>query len=380
MKRTRVFATYLPQFHETPENNSFWGEGFTDWTNVKESTPLFPGHNQPRIPYNSNYYDLTDVSTIKWQASLAREYGIDGFSIYHYWFKDGKRVLEKPLELLRDHREIDISYFLTWDNCSWVRTWGDCSGNAWAPISDKEKNGPSILLKMEYGDKAQWKEHFMYLMEFFKDDRYLKIDGKPVFAFMTEIDRCKLIKMCEYWRQLAEEYGLPGLYLISSHRVVSKNFLDASFVYEPKYSAWGRRAGIERRLKMYFGLDCLAKKRVRYEYSYDLVWKRIIRYARMNRKKSILPGAFVMYDDSPRRGNNAAIITDSSPQKFYQFFKELYEICCKKDKELIFLTAWNEWGEGAYLEPDSQNQYGYLEALGKALADIGSHYHWTEGR
>lgn len=168
MKKTKIYTAYLPQYHATEDNNRFWGEGFTDWVGVRNAKPLFDKHNQPKIPLNNNYYNLSDFKTIQWQADLARKHGVNGFNIYHYWFKDGKQELEKPAELLLSHSEIDIEYFFTWDNSAWKRTWSSVAGNDWAPLFDSNgKNGVSVLVDFEYGGPDQWRKHFEYLIPFF---------------------------------------------------------------------------------------------------------------------------------------------------------------------------------------------------------------------
>ena len=220
MKKTKMIAMYLPQYHETEENNKWWGKGFTS---VKGAEPLYKEHNQPRIPMNNNYYDLTDVQTLKWQASTAKKYGIYGFGIYHYWFSTDKQTLTKPAELILENKDIDIPFFLSWDNNSWVRTWSKYkhNTNAWSPKVDEnlseEDCKDGILAKLDYGNEEDWKIHFEYLKKFFDDSRYIKIDGKPVFVIWNYTEKDKLKKMCEYWRKLALEVGYNGLYLINRY-------------------------------------------------------------------------------------------------------------------------------------------------------------------
>lgn len=236
MDRTKVFAAYLPQFHETEENNLFWGKGFTDWEAVKKAVPQYIGHKQPVLPQNKYFYDLSDYKVIENQAKLAKKYGIDGFSIYHYWFENGKQVLQKPAELLLEHREIDITYFFSWDNSSWIRSWSNIKGNPWAPAFDqgKEKQDSPYLLKLEYGDEIEWRKHFYYLLPFFRDERYVKIEGKPVFLFFSSKNSSTLKQMERCWKQLAVENGLNGLYLIAKKSpFVDRHIFDATFIYQP---------------------------------------------------------------------------------------------------------------------------------------------------
>lgn len=369
MKKTKIFAAYLPQYHETKENNEFWGKGFTDWDSVKNAKPQFENHIQPRVPLNG-YYDLSDYREIKKQAILAKKYGIDGFNIYHYWFKDGKQALTKPTELLLDHKEIDISFFFTWDNCAWVRSWSNIQGNSWAPSIEQniKKTGKKTLFEFEYGGEEQWKKHFYYLLPYFKDTRYLTINNKPVFALMNN-DNVKLLKeMGKYWNRLAIKEGLEGVYLLSrKDEFYNKKLFDNQFLYEPPAASWGKRMSVEGRLSKYFKIKIKNTEPVKYLYSYDSVWKALLKNAKKHKNDKLILGSFVMFDDTPRRGKDARIIIGETPLKFENYFSELYRICCEGNKEILLITAWNEWGEGAYLEPDAENGYKYLEALRNAV-------------
>ena len=364
MKKTSIYAAYLPQYHVTEDNNKFWGEGYTDWVGVKAAKPQFQGHNQPRVPLNNNYYDLLNIDTIRWQVKLTNEYGIDGFNIYHYWFKDGKQELHRPAELLLENSDINISYFFTWDNAAWKRTWGNIEGNDWSPIVDNsQKTGTGILVPFEYGDEEQWVRHFNYLLPFFKDPRYLKINNKPVFMLIGHSDEDILTQMGNCWKRLAKENGFAGLFLATKKQnFFSRPLFDSVFNYEPEYSAWGKRRSIDKRLKSRFGFESRRDEPVRYIYQYDQVWKNIIRNAKKNYRDEII-GSFVRYDDTPRRGKDALIVLGESPAKFKKYFGQLYKFCCNNSVDFMLITAWNEWGEGAYLEPDQASRYDYLEAI-----------------
>ena len=179
----KTIAIYLPQFHEVEENNQWWGKGFTDWITVKNAQPLCAGHRQPRVPLGQNYYDLSNHDVMQWQAKLAKRYHISGFCFYHYWFKDGRKILEKPAENLLEWMDIDMPFCFSWANQTWARTWTNIqNSNAWTG-SDYEKSDEEegILLRQSYGGKKEWKEHFEYLLPFFKDDRYIQYDKKPIF-------------------------------------------------------------------------------------------------------------------------------------------------------------------------------------------------------
>lgn len=198
----RILALYLPQFHSIPENDKWWGRGYTEWTAVKNAPPLFANHYQPRIPLDNNYYDLSDNSgkTWFWQAELARKFGIYGFCIYHYWF-EGKQLLERPMEILRDHKEIDINYCICWANETWSRNW-----------YAQER---TVLVEQRYGDESAWIKHFEYLNTFFRDKRYIKIDNKPVINIYHSQEITCFKEMLECWNRLAIQEGYAGVYIVS---------------------------------------------------------------------------------------------------------------------------------------------------------------------
>lgn len=364
-RKVKIIAMYLPQYHVIPENSKFWGEGFTDWVGVKNAVPLFPGHIQPRKPLNDYYYDLSKKEDVAWQVKLAKEYGIYGFGIYHYWFSNDVQLLTKPAEIILENKDLDIPFFFAWDNASWRRTWSKLRGNAWAPLSDEkqkaEKNqGSSILVKYVLGEEKDWKNHFIYLLEYFNDDRYIKVENKPVFAIYNYNE--KIAEMEQYWDKIAKEYGFAGIYFL--HKESSLNHLPRNvndFTYEPIYSGFGDGW----RTWFYKALTLLniTKHIGPFKYSYDRTWEKALHNAALRTDASEWHGAFVSYDDTPRRGKQGRLFIGDSPEKFKKYMRELIRICKKQNKEYILLTAWNEWGEGAMLEPSKKDGFGYLEAI-----------------
>ena len=339
-RNTRTVAFYLPQFHEIEENNRAWGKGFTEWDNVRKAEPLFPGHNQPREPLYNHYYNLLDINTLKWQVQLAKKYGLYGFCFYHYWFRDGKRVLQKPAEMLLKNTEITMPFCFSWANEPWTKTWHGAAG-------EKE-----VLLEQRYGREQQWQEHFDYLLPFFEDKRYIKIDGKPVFL-IYQINKIGCFnKMADYWNMLAEQNGIPGIYLIdmltNDGKVTKNKRVFASVDFEP---------GKDKRR------NAVREGELNIE-SYDEVCTQMICSAH---KKNEYRCIFVDYDDTPRRGKRGCIFPGSSPQKFGTYLQKIIDLSQKEGNEYVFINAWNEWGEGNYLEPDKKNGYEYLEALERAL-------------
>lgn len=367
MKSVKVFAMYLPQYHETEENNRFWGQGFTDWVSVKKATPLFDGHVQPKIPDNDNYYDLSLENSIKWQVELAKKYEISGFGIYHYWFNSKEQTLTKPAEIILANTDINIPFFFAWDNASWKRTWSKIKGNDWSPILDEKKfeknRGPEILIEYSVGTKKDWDIHFDYLLPYFKDNRYEKHNGKPLFLIYNYSDEIQ--RMAEYWDERAKKDGFKGIEIIYSfnplHGIPKKV---KKFRYEPLYSGWGNF--FDRFVRLVNRNKVQEKVLI---YSYDSVWKQIIKNAKRCHDRNMYFGAFVNYDDTPRRGNKGKVVIGSTPEKFGKYLRELIKVSRTQGKEYIFLTAWNEWGEGAYLEPDIFSKEEYLEKFSDAIVD-----------
>ena len=352
-----VIAFYLPQFHEIPENNEWWGQGFTEWTNVKKANALFRGHYQPREPLNDNYYNLLDDVVIVNQMELALKYGIDGFCFYHYWF-NGKMVLQTPLEKLLKNKEAKLSFCLAWANEAWTKTWHGAKGN-------KE-----VLIRQCYGDKNDWETHYNWLRNFFLDERYIKIDNKPVFLIYKVHHMRHRSEMFEYFHERAVSDGFDGIYLVqmlSDEQPVSRlRWISAYVDFEP-----ARTRNILRNER---GIKDSRKFKLSDKHPNWNWWNRWIcdiwDYKKFNERLLNTPHetnqyrcCFVDYDDSPRRGKKALIFTGSTPEKFGHYFRKQYELSLKENKELLFINAWNEWGESNYLEPDKKNGYGYLEKV-----------------
>lgn len=353
-KRLKTIAVYLPQFHEVPENNEWWGEGFTEWTAVKAAEKYFPEQNQPRVPLNGNYYDLSKKSTMAWQAELAQKYEIYGFCFYHYYFKDGRKILEKPAENLLEWKDIDIPFCFCWANETWTATWSKLNNGApWASKFQKNRNTErEVLLLQEYGKEKEWKDHFEYLLQFFKDKRYIKKDNKPVFLIYKPDDIKDLDKMIRKWNEWARDEGFEGVYTIITDSYNSTE-ADATVIR-------GADAFVDRRP---FGEENII------EYNngilirdYDSLWINALRTDLNGKGKTYLE-AFVDFDATARHEKKGWLIKGVTPEKFekYAYGLAIKNLNC--GNEFYFINAWNEWGEGNYLEPDTKNGYAYLEAL-----------------
>jgi hypothetical protein len=355
----KIIAFHLPQFHTIPENDMWWGTGFTEWTNTKKAEPLFDRHHQPREPLNDNYYNLLDESAREWQANLAQSYGIYGFCYYHYWFT-GKKLLEKPLENILELGSPQFPFCLCWANHSWTRTWDG---------KDRE-----ILIEQKYGNENDWELHFNYLLQYFSDERYIRIDDKPLFVIFNPVSIPRCDEMLSFWNEMALGKGFKGIYfleMLTSHKnTKDSKIFDGQIEFEPLYTI---RHGIpfmkavQRPINrvMQNLVSLISSKYVRNFYNtldYDYVWQKII--GRKIKNKKTYLGAFVDWDNTARRGSKSFFIQGTTPDKFKQYLA--VQARRSKDllnKDIIFLNAWNEWAEGCYLEPDKKNEFQYLEAI-----------------
>ncbi|MBE5871400.1 MAG: hypothetical protein E7294_09095 [Lachnospiraceae bacterium] len=352
----KILALYLPQFHEVKENSEWWGENFTEWTSVKSAKPLYENHAQPVLPLNGYYYNLLDHSTMVWQEKLIKRSGLDGICIYHYWFKEGKQILEKPAENLLRWKDIDINFCFSWANETWARTWSGLSErNTWASLFETTTNSENgILLEQKYGNEKEWERHFEYLLPFFRDERYIKIGNKPVMEFHKLKDISCFENMIEMWNDLAYKNGFEGIFAIGNQpRLSQEKSLQMKYICQPGIAMQQVRCDYIN------GIKC---------FDYDDVWRNIL--SEDFQKGSV--GAFVNYDDTPRHGNNGSVIINASSEKMKIYLSKLIERNEQSGREIMFVNAWNEWGEGMHLEPDEENRYAYLDAISDAIYKKGN--------
>jgi glycosyltransferase involved in cell wall biosynthesis len=346
----KAIAFYLPQFHPIPENDEWWGEGFTEWTNTRKGSPLFDGHHQPRRPIHLGHYSLENVEVYAEQVKLAKKAGIYGFCFYFYWFA-GKTLLEKPLRNMLAHPEVNQPFCLCWANENWTRRW------------DGQEN--EILIAQEHSgqDALAFLDH---VSEYFSDDRYIKIDGKPVLVIYRPGIIPDIAQIQQLWRKRAAELGLPGLYLVSAQTFGQKDPREFEFDAALQFPPHNQR-----------------HKSVLNEETPGLVHDfggRIFDYRNMsaffcdgeNPDYKLFRGVTVGWDNTARRGENATILRNFSLTGYAQWLLEACKVTLADpnlaDKEkLVFINAWNEWAEGTYLEPDNRHGFGYLEATKKAL-------------
>lgn len=359
-EKIRLLSIYLPQFHPIPENDKWWGKGFTEWTNVTKAKPLYKGHYQPHLPADLGFYDLRLAEVMEAQATLAKSYGIHGFCYYHYWF-NGKKLLETPIEQMLASQKSDFPFCLCWANENWTRRWDGL---------DRE-----ILLKQHY-NKADDEAHFEYLLPFFKDKRYIKINGKPVFfIYRTELFP-DIISTTNLWRALAKKQGME-LYLINVESL-KKNIkpkdvgCDAGLDFQPD---WWVRA---KRLKANFFKKVLHHSGI-YKFAsvnngifdYQAHVTKTLRRKKPNYKQ--YPSIFPMWDNTARREKGATIFQNSTPEAYEHWLSEEIRnfIPYSKEENLIIINAWNEWAEGNHLEPCQKYGRSYLEATKRAIEKYG---------
>ena len=362
----RIIALYLPQFHTFPENDAWWGKGYTEWTAVKRATPLFKGHRQPKVPLDG-YYDLVHEGgeVFLRQAALANEYGIYGFAFYQYYFT-GKTLMEKPLEIFLNNPDIHINFCLCWANETWTRAWYD--------------RQEEILLKQEYGSERQWKQHFDYNLRFFTDPRYIKVDNKPIFPIYRSFDIDCFPEMQKLWDSWAREAGFDGIFWITGNTAAMqekrRELVDASYDFEPGYSL---KHGLKPIQKLSYSSSTfirhlmnrlpwhrdearkLLERRIPIDWIYESITTR-------NYAENEYPGIIAEWDNTPRRGWKGLLYSGSSPELFRNALEELRKKVDGRKEDFVFLNAFNEWGEGAAVEPSGEMRYAYLDAIKKTTA------------
>lgn len=362
----KPIAFYLPQYHVVKENNEWWGEGFTEWDTVKRAKKYHHSQFQPKVPLDNYYYllDDPDAEALIWQAHLAKKYGVYGFCFYHYWFKNNKKMLYKPLEILKKHEEIDINYCVCWANEPWRRTW--YAGNS------------EILIEQEYGEEEDWVKHYNYLRQFFLDKRYICVNNKPlVIIYRTAAIDC-LEQMCDLWNNLAQKDGFDGIFLISertSFDVDKRTNCFSSYCdFEPAFSLHYRLSKTQqvlrilKRFSVRFLNIFLKNKKIENVININVLTKKMGTDSHCN-GLPVFPGVCPSWDNTPRKGFRGMYLKNATPQHFYNTISRIQKNNKNADS-FIFINAWNEWSEGAFLEPDSILKFGYLEAIKKAVDDF----------
>ncbi len=353
MTSPRPIAFHLPQYHPIPENDEWWGKGFTEWTNTAKAKPMFPGHYQPHVPADLGFYDLRLPESRAAQAELAKQYGIEGFCYYHYWF-GGRRILERPFNEILASGEPDLPFCLCWANHSW--------NSIWQGSPDK------LLIEQVYPGIQDHTDHFNFLLKSFSDSRYITVDGKPVFVIFRPMEIPDVKRTTDLWRELASKAGLKGLHLIGvagfDWQPQAHGF-DGSITSQlpPLRNSWvSWRTPLKRLIN-----DRQKRKGLPTIYSYEEIFPGLLK--RPSPGIENYPCVIPNWDNTPRSGKRGLVLHGSTPELFRKHFREALELAqdLPENRQFVFIKSWNEWAEGNHLEPDLKFGHAYLQVIAEEL-------------
>ncbi|MBW4658841.1 MAG: glycoside hydrolase family 99-like domain-containing protein [Drouetiella hepatica Uher 2000/2452] len=360
--KAKAIAFYLPQYHPISENDAWWGKGFTEWRNVTKAKPLFPGHYQPHLPADLGFYDLRLPESQQAQAELAKAYGIHGFCYYHYWF-NGKRLLERPFNDVLASGEPDFPFCLCWANENWTRRWDG--------LEDE------VLMGQIYAEEDD-RLHMQWLAQAFRDPRYIRIDGKPLFLVYRAAKIPDPYRTTETWREEAHKLGIGDLHLCfvesfaNEHNNPSSIGFDATVEFQPDWTQLGKPLQRGRRWNWARKLGIAEKAYIEnniYEYA-DIVEQML---AKPTADYKRFPCVTPSWDNAARRKNgNATIFRNATPKLYEHWLSEVIrrERSKQEGDRIVFINAWNEWAEGNHLEPCQKWGHAYLEATTRALQNV----------
>ena len=356
--KPKVIAFYLPQYHPTKNNNIWWGNGFTEWTNVGKAKPLFKGHYQPRVPADLGYYDLRYPEIKEQQALLAKHAGIYGFCYYHYWFGNGRVELELPFEQMLKSKSPKFPFCLCWANESWHSKFWSSKG----VISKK------ILVEQKYPGRDDIIAHFNYLLPAFKDDRYIKINNRILFTIYKPFEHPNIEEFMSIWNDLAKKNNLGGFYFVAQiltdiNNKTVERLINLGFDKVNVVNLWdarkSRRPLIQKIINKVLHVPNVHLYKDIYPYFVNDVCYN----------SCVCPTLIPNWDHSPRSGSSAYLLHNSTPELFRKHVKDVFRCVKSKknDDNLIFLKSWNEWGEGNYMEPDLKYGMSYIDTLKEEL-------------
>ena len=368
MSQIRSIAFYLPQFHPIPENDEWWGKGFTEWTNVVKAKPLFKGHYQPKLPTELGLYDLRVPEVREQQANLAKEYGIEGFCYWHYWFGNGRRILERPFNEVIESGKPDFPFCLAWANETWTGIWHGLNNE--------------ILMEQTYPGKDDYIAHFNCLLKAFTDKRYMRVDDKPIFVVYRPNALPDIKLFVDTFQQKAVENGLKGVYLIATNvqidwnaqangfdAITPSNHDKLAYVKSDSQIRNFYRKQINRKRISKVFKKLFKKPTHVYEYKEAIKW-----FVKDDDSKSMIyPMVIPNWDNTARSGVNGFVLHNSTPDLFKQVMQKAINKVkdLPADNRIVFIKSWNEWAEGNYIEPDRKYGRKYLEVI-KELIDNNS--------
>ena len=380
-KKPKIISFYFPQFHQMPENDYFWGKGFTEWDNLKKAQVKQDGQKLLHPHKNLGYYDLTNKKIRRLQGELAKEHGIYGFCYHHYWFS-GRKVMWKPTEMMLADGYPDLPFCLNWANEPWTKNW------------DGKQN--EVLLPQNYGDVIEWDKHFNYLLKFFKHEKYIKINNKPVFLIyrIGHINEAK--KMIRWWNTRAQENGFDGIYIIQCLGSFAESNLyydvvDSVCEFQPNFANFQHTPVLEN-TEDYLLLDIersyqgmtFGKGKQKVVSKWDIAGNECKDYGLSTKVRRSNQGYYngfsPSWDNTPRRQNSQSTVFVNKSDENYKLYltKQLYNTIIEKnpatDEKLLFMNSWNEWGEGCVMEPDNVNGDFILKKTKEAVEDINKYY------
>ncbi|MBQ2912598.1 MAG: glycoside hydrolase family 99-like domain-containing protein [Bacteroidales bacterium] len=362
----KVIAFYLPQYHRTKENDEWWGTGFTEWTNVAMAKPLFRGHYQPKIPTELGFYDLRFAEVREEQARLAREAGIDAFCYWHYWFGNGKKLLNMPFEKVVSSGKPDFPFCLAWANHSWYKkSWKSTAKNFELP------RGSKLLAEQTYPGLDDIDNHFYYLLSAFRDDRYLKIDNRLVFVIYDPLGMPDWELFKSRWQELSRKEGLGGFFFIAHtlkreyiERIKEKGFDAINFsshhqAFPKKEAAYG----LKKYLSVLRNTYAIKPQVIEYSRAIELMKSELFY------DECIYPTIIPNWDHTPRSGNFGTCFNNCTPDLFKDHVNYMLSVIRHKQtpNQVLFLKSWNEWGEGNYMEPDIRYGDAHIRTLKRCL-------------
>lgn len=376
MKNSSIqfLAYYLPQYHPIPENDEWWGKGFTEWTNVTKAKPLFKGHCQPILPADLGFYDLRVPEVQEAQANLAKEHGIHGFIYYQYWFGKGKMLLEKPAEAMLNNKKIDIPFCFCWANETWTGIWHGL-------------DNPQVLIEQTYQGEMGYTEYFNYLTPFFKDERYIKVDNKPMFHIYRINDIPDAPLFFEIFNKLAKRIGFGGIYfvlstsendLIENENVFGVVGLDIfnEIRYNPEkffFEKYKKASSFEKSIKRFLGIYRPKKIGQRTKPLIVDYEKHILNVNNSIPHNKYIPCVFPNWDNSGRSGMKSMIFKNSNPNNWKVHLKNTVQVFKNSplNPPFIVIKSWNEWAEGNHLEPDRKFGLQWLESFKEVKQENG---------
>lgn len=365
MERPRIIALYLPQYHPFPENDEWWGKGFTEWRSVVRAKPLFKGHYQPKIPADLGFYDLRLPIVREQQAELAREAGVEGFCYWHYWFGDGKQLMADIFNDVLKSGSPQFPFCLGWANHSWyAKNWNTKDSG----IVDK------LLMEQKFPGDEDVRKHYEYVLKAFKDPRYIKIGNKPFF--MIYISDNIPDNFISSWNKWAIDDGFDGIFFVGNVNAKKS---------AAEYVSKGFSAVIKNRIQAQIDKNSI-RKRITASTLWGLVKAYIFKYPKHiykyedcindyidkedDLREDVIPCLIPNFDHSPRSNQYGYIVDGSTPTLFEKYAEKVLSLVKEKENKIIILRSWNEWGEGNYMEPDLRWGKGYIESLYKAIIKI----------